>query len=239
MERKIIMMLVAVVVVIGVCVYFMMNNELAQATFTNTHAQIFGSGEGGEPVPASATIATTDTSPGSAATPYLDPTRKIVSFGPNGDIDDSLTLGDIMQNAYYLAAKAYQAAKGDIDTAFSNAGISQTNQNQNLTNKMNNLITNVSRINTSMVGASGANSVNGLNPPYANDLINAAPLRNRFQSIYDVRYVRKGQEYAINVGPGNYNGGATNNYLYASGDNYRAAWNGTSNARWKFVDPLS
>ena len=52
-------------------------------------------------------------------------------------------------------------------------------------------------------------------------------------------YVKKNTDYAIKVGAGNYTSGATPGYVYGSGDHYRMAWSGSSNARFSFVDPGS
>ena len=230
MERKIIMMLVAVVVVIRVCVYFMMNNELNQATFTNTHAQIFSTGLGGASAPNAASKATT----------YLDPTRKIVSFGPNGDIDHSLTLGDIMQNAYYFAAKAYLAAKQDINTAFNNAGISTTTQNQYINEKINKLNLNVRYLNGALLGSTGnTNTTTGaVIPPTA--LLQPAYATSQL----DQRYTRKNVLYKIIVGPTQPTAGQslTMDWNWSGGSNEwtgyvpKASGGTTSNAKFKFID---
>ena len=206
MERKNIMILVAVLVVIGVCVYFMMFNELNEDTFTSTHAEIFGTGgsEGGLPGIGDVSLGTTfNVLLESAQKPYLDPNRKIVTFDSNGDIDDSITIGDVMQNAYYLAAKAYLAAKGDINAAFSNAGIPQNEEGQKLADKISALNTNVSRINVAMVGQTYSDANTVLNPPPQDVYTTSESLRETFKTVYDNKYIKKGENYHFMIGPGN------------------------------------
>jgi hypothetical protein len=80
----------------------------------------------------------------------VDPNRTIISFGPDGEIDDRLTLGDIMQNAYYLAEKSYLDAKQYTDNSFANVGFNTSVPNQNMQTNIQNINSNVALINKAM-----------------------------------------------------------------------------------------
>jgi hypothetical protein len=146
----------------------MMTNELTNAgsvyagnpTFTATRSNIFG-GSGGQ-MAAHNAVQPATTPLGSFATvasqKELDPTRKIVSFGTSGDIDDSLTLGDIMQNAYYLASRAYVASQENVAAvrqSILGPLTTATATDQNVVARLNSLTAAVGKINLALTGKSG------------------------------------------------------------------------------------
>lgn len=70
-----------------------------------------------------------------------------------------------------------------------------------------------------------------------NTYTTTADLQKNYTTTADLNadYIKKGHNYSIKMGPGNYAGG-NDKYMQGSSDNWRVAYNGPSSAKWIFVD---
>jgi hypothetical protein len=155
MDRKKVIMLMVVVAVVGMCIYFMMSREsaLGGANLQAGHAVAGATGEtSGTIYPGFAPL----TVSGMSSVKKVDPNRTIISFSQDGEIDDRLTLGDIMQNAYYLA----EQGRLDMEEK-SNAAHLARNL---LEIKINNLADAIKSINYGLMGSTLGDPAAGYSP---------------------------------------------------------------------------
>ena len=207
-------MLMVVVAVVGMCIYFMMSRESAigYQNLRAGHSVAGASGQANVVVP-----------PG-ISTAYTD--YKIISFDPQtGDIDDTITLGNITQNAYYLAEQ------GRLDMMDTVGALNTTSSaaRNDLNTKITNLSNAIKGINKALVGETGN--------PIAGQIPAKMPTARKF--------MQKEQDYRIMVAQGNQNPGTylftgtipgwdTKNKRLTRGEGNA----GTANYYYKFQDPL-
>lgn len=147
MDAKKVIMLMVVVVVICICLYFMSTVSF-NTQLQNAHTLAGATG--------------TVVNPVSLGFDSSLKEHKIILFDQQtGDINDTVTLGNIMQNAYYLAENSYLTAKASAkqytDTSFSNVGFNTSVPNQHMQTNIQNLNQNVAAINAAMTGNAYAN----------------------------------------------------------------------------------
>lgn len=157
MDRKKVIMLMVVVAVVGLCIYFMMSRESAVGDdkLRAGHPVAGASGRKEHVVPPG--ISTTYMGPHAENVKSVAKTNKIISFDPQtGDIDDTITLGDITQNAYYLAEQ------GRLDM-MEKSNVAQLDRNF-LNNKINNLADAIKSINYGLMGSTLGDPAAGYSP---------------------------------------------------------------------------
>jgi hypothetical protein len=195
-------MLMVVVAVVGMCIYFMMSRESATGD-TNLragHSVAGASGQKNAVVPPGISTTYTGGNVKSVAN-----TNKIISFDPQtGDIDDTITLGDITQNAYYLAEQ------GRLDMMEkSNAAATARGQ---LNTKINNLANAIQSINYALTGSTLGNPMLPLSSANNAKLIGA---RGATPKI-----VRADTDYKIIISGDQRSVGEDLNTVYNEGYNY-------------------